>query len=40
MIHYLFSKLKSDKDYHPTKKTVFLLAPGMEITITETNTLL
>lgn len=40
MIRHLFSKLKSDKDYHPTKNTVFLLAHGMELSITETNTLL
>ena len=36
----LFSKIKSEKDYHPTKNTVFALAIGMELTIDETSDLL
>lgn len=36
----LFSKIKSEKDYHPTKNTVFSLAIGMELNIDETSELL
>lgn len=36
----LFSKIKSEKNYHPTKNTVFLLAIGMELNIDETSELL
>ena len=36
----LFSKIKSEKNYHPTKNTVFALAIGMELTIDETSDLL
>lgn len=36
----LFSKIRSEKDYHPTKNTVFALAIGMELTIDETSELL
>lgn len=36
----LFSKIKSEKDYHPTKNTVFALSIGMELTIDETSDLL
>ena len=36
----LFSKIKSEKDYHPTKHTVFSLAIGMELGIDETSELL
>ena len=36
----LFSKLKSEKDYHPTKNTVFSLAIGMKLGIDETSELL
>ena len=36
----LFSKIKSEKDYHPTKNTVFSLAIGMELSIDETSVLL
>lgn len=40
MSRQLFSKIKSEKDYHPTKNTVFLLALGMELTVDETFELL
>ena len=33
----LFSKIKSKKNYHPTKNTVFALAIGMELGIDEMN---
>ncbi|EID84035.1 hypothetical protein MSI_25270 [Treponema sp. JC4] len=36
----LFSKIRSEKDYHPTKNTVFALAIGMHLTIDETSDLL
>ena len=36
----LFSKIKSEKDYHPTKNTIFSLAIGMELSISETSELL
>lgn len=36
----LFSKIRSEKDYHPTKNTVFALAIGMKLTIDETSKLL
>lgn len=36
----LFSKIKSEKDYHPKKNTVFSLAIGMELNIEETSELL
>lgn len=36
----LFSKIRSEKDYHPTKNTVFLLAIGMGLNIDETSELL
>ena len=36
----LFSKMKSEKDYHPTKNTIFALAIGMELSIDETSVLL
>ena len=36
----LFSKIKSEKDYHPTKNTIFSLAIGMELSISETSVLL
>lgn len=36
----LFSKIRSEKDYHPTKNTVFALAIGMHLTIDETSELL
>ena len=36
----LFSKIKSEKDYHPTKNTVFSLAIGMKLGIDETSELL
>ena len=36
----LFSKIKSEKDYHPKKNTVFSLAIGMELNIDETSELL
>lgn len=36
----LFSKIKSEKDYHPAKNTIFSLAIGMELSISETSELL
>ena len=36
----LFSKIKSEKDYHPTKNTVFSLAIGMKLNIDEASELL
>ena len=36
----LFSKIRSEKDYHPTKNTVFALAISMGLTIDETSELL
>lgn len=36
----LFSKIRSEKDYHPTKNTVFSLAIGMGLNIDETSELL
>lgn len=36
----LFSKIKSEKDYHPNKNTIFALAIGMHLTIDETSELL
>lgn len=36
----LFSKIKSEKYYHPRKDTVFSLAIGMELSIDETSELL
>ena len=40
MSRQLFSKIRSEKDYHPTKNTVFALAIGMRLTIDETSELL
>lgn len=36
----LFSRIRSERDYHPTKKTVFALAVGMGLTVDETKLLL
>lgn len=36
----LFSKIRSEKDYHPNKNTIFALAIGMHLTIDETSELL
>ena len=36
----LFSKIRSEKDYHPAKNTVFSLAIGMELNIDEASELL
>lgn len=36
----LFSKIRSEKDYHPTKNTVFSLAIGMKLDYEETSNLL
>ena len=36
----LFSKIRSEKDYHPTKNTVFSLAIGMKLDYKETSNLL
>ena len=36
----LFSKIRSEKDYHPNKNTIFALAIGMHLTIDETIELL
>ena len=35
-----FSKIKNDKDYHPSKETVLALALGLKLTLDETKTLL
>lgn len=35
-----FSKIRSEKDYHPAKNTVFSLAIGMKLSIDETSELL
>ncbi len=36
----LFSKIRSDDNYHPERDTVFALAIGMELSVEETNQLL
>ncbi len=36
----LFSKIKSDKDYRPTKRTALALAIGLKLSLNETNDLL
>lgn len=36
----LFSRIRSEKDYHPAKNTVLSLAIGMELNIDETSELL
>jgi len=36
----LFSRIRSEEDYHPTKNTVLSLAIGMELNIDETSELL
>lgn len=40
MSRQLFSKIRSEKNYHPTKNTVFLLAMAMKLNIDETSELL
>ena len=36
----LFSKIRSEKNYHPSKNTIFSLAIGMKLNIDETSELL
>lgn len=40
MSRQLFSKIRSEKNYHPTKNTVFLLPMAMKLNIDETSELL
>lgn len=40
MSRKLFSKIRSEKNYHPSKNTIFSLAIGMKLNIDETAKLL